>query len=495
MAVNRALVVRFDCYHQDGLDYLKRLEDDGIIDVKFRICTNDINDDKYFPNSENIIFAFHILEDNFDGDIDDFEMDMEFYNKFQKYLELFVYQQSRFSNEKFFFGNFQNLREVRSDINLFYRLIRYYYCKIMHHKIDVVLFDEVPHHSHTLLLYNVARELGVKTVMHSPSIFSNKSFCVNSIKQMDYLLENGCDFSKKIIDLPHDKSKSVDLFYYQGELKNFWINNDHFLNRISYLRKNRNKKAISALKYSLLYYLGFKGLSRKKMEVALDKFCFFARKFCNLSKAYKLYREMEVDIKSLDEKYIYFPLHFEPEASTVPLGGMKYFDQLKAIEDLQHKVKGTNVKIYVKEHPANHGGNRSYDFYKRLKNIPNTYFINQRFDSFSLINNSICVASITGNSIYESLCSRKPVISFGHYWCNSVSGVFRFNKIENIEDVFSFRFNDELFFDDLRLLSRKLCDITPTWSLKKEFWPEGFDLKKNMDEFSKVIKIAINGDE
>ena len=53
---------------------------------------------------------------------------------------------------------------------------------------------------------------------------------------------------------------------------------------------------------------------------------------------------------SLEDDFIYYGLHYEPERSTLPDGG-DFHDQLIAILKLRELVPN-EIKIYIKEHPS-----------------------------------------------------------------------------------------------------------------------------------------------
>src|SRR5690606_12929500 len=53
------------------------------------------------------------------------------------------------------------------------------------------------------------------------------------------------------------------------------------------------------------------------------------------------------------ERYVLFPIHFQPEASTL-VRGPYYLDQASLIEDIAKSLP-VGYRLYVKEHMANRG--------------------------------------------------------------------------------------------------------------------------------------------
>ena len=129
--------------------------------------------------------------------------------------------------------------------------------------------------------------------------------------------------------------------------------------------------------------------------------------------------------KKLPKNYIYLPLHFQAEATTIGLGN-EYLNQADMIEKIHNKLpKG--FKIILKEHPAQNIDNilRSDFFYKRINNLSNVLFTNVNDNTFDLIKGSKIVATITGTAGWEALKFKKPVITFGLAWYNYLNYVHK----------------------------------------------------------------------
>ena len=116
------------------------------------------------------------------------------------------------------------------------------------------------------------------------------------------------------------------------------------------------------------------------------------------------------------EKYVLFPLHYQPEASTLVLAPF-YTDQLALVEDMA-KCLPIDYKLYVKEHPVNLTS-RPLSYYKRIRKLWNVRLVNPLANSYQLIQNASAVATISGTMGWEALLFGKPVISFGKVGYNS----------------------------------------------------------------------------
>src|SRR3989339_34461 len=136
--------------------------------------------------------------------------------------------------------------------------------------------------------------------------------------------------------------------------------------------------------------------------------------------------------KPAEEDYAFYPLHFDPELATLLLSPF-YFDQIALIRQIARALP-LHFKLYVKEHPAM-VYRRSLSFYKELKKIPNVKFIDHTIKSSELIKKSRLITTITGTVGWEASLLRKPVITFGNVFYNSLSFVKRIHDIEKLPEL------------------------------------------------------------
>jgi hypothetical protein len=128
----------------------------------------------------------------------------------------------------------------------------------------------------------------------------------------------------------------------------------------------------------------------------------------------------------LTKKYVLYPLHFQPEASTC-VCAQKYEKQLFFI-DSWAKSLPADIVLYVKEHYAVLG-HREISFYKELKKYPNVVLINPWENTRELIKHSVAVTTLTGTVGWEAMLLRKPVFIGGNIFFDKAPGVI---KIEDI---------------------------------------------------------------
>jgi len=138
------------------------------------------------------------------------------------------------------------------------------------------------------------------------------------------------------------------------------------------------------------------------------------------------------DKPSAEDEYYIYPLHLQPEASTLILGD-DYVDQLNTIKAISKRLPADKV-LYVKEHPAAYG-RHSVTFYKGIQKIHNVKLIHYREDARKLILGSNGVVVISGTMGWEALLLGVPAIVLGSVFYESFDGV---RKIETLKQLTSY---------------------------------------------------------
>ena len=128
----------------------------------------------------------------------------------------------------------------------------------------------------------------------------------------------------------------------------------------------------------------------------------------------------------LNAKFVYYALHFQPEASTI-VCAPKYEKQLFFIDSLAKSLPADTV-LYVKEHYSGLG-TRPIQFYKELQQYPNVVLITPWADSRQLIEHSQCVATLTGTVGWEGFLLGKPVIMAGDIFYTNAPGIMHVDEI------------------------------------------------------------------
>jgi hypothetical protein len=122
------------------------------------------------------------------------------------------------------------------------------------------------------------------------------------------------------------------------------------------------------------------------------------------------------------EKYVLYPIHFQPEASTLVQAPL-YVDQVALLRDMAASLP-IDHRLYVKEHVSNRG-RRPLDFYNQIRAIPSVRLLGPDEDTWALIRGASVIAVITGTVGWEGVLFDKPVVTFGDVFFNHLPHVYR----------------------------------------------------------------------
>jgi hypothetical protein len=120
------------------------------------------------------------------------------------------------------------------------------------------------------------------------------------------------------------------------------------------------------------------------------------------------------------ERFVFFPLHFQPELTTLTLAPF-HLEQLSVVENIA-KALPLDHRLYVKEHPSSIG-RRPMGYYRRLRQIPNVRLIAPEVKSHALLASTSAVCTIAGTVGWEAVFYQKPVITFGEVNYNAFDEV------------------------------------------------------------------------
>jgi hypothetical protein len=156
------------------------------------------------------------------------------------------------------------------------------------------------------------------------------------------------------------------------------------------------------LRHGFRYALDRHGGRRKKIARALQRALV----------EYQAVYDMRVYLggKIPEEPFVYYPLHVDPEASTMVLTPY-HTDQLSVIEALS-KALPPGELLVVKEHLPM-VGRRPKGFYSRIASIHNVVLLGPLHNGIEVLKQSSAVAVITGTAGWEALCLGVPVLVIG----------------------------------------------------------------------------------
>jgi hypothetical protein len=402
-------------------------------------------------------------------------INIDFLNDFAGYELQAIKMMDRMDSDQHSFSFIERQRHFRN-------LIRKWFSIINIIKPDLVISAVVPHRVYDYVLFLVCKHKRIPFISFKNTAFTGRIISLTGIYDIEpitneeYLRIKGTYSNSDIINkLPVDIRKEYEIV----------VNKDYCDAEPSYMKRhvisNKNdaslvgitKKFILRIIDNQQKFLGSKGylvqgiptyLKRRNSSIENSNapiIWHVLRKIKNNSfkKNLKKYYEKNVENPNYEDKYIFLPLHYQPEMTSNPSGDI-FVDQMLCIDILTKGIP-TNYKIYVKEHKAQFYSHteghtsRNKDFYDDLLKYPNVKLVPLEEDVFKLITNSIAVATVTGTAGWEAIVRKKPVIIFGLSWYEAFDGVIKIRSQKDVEKILPFINN--YTYDENNLLSYLLA--------------------------------------
>ena len=274
-----------------------------------------------------------------------------------------------------------------------------------------------PHH----LFYEICKKKGIKITMLNHANW--KTLCYISQER------HKIDFVKKeeLEEEPKEEAKDILKLFEESRVSNF---HKKYHNVV---KKSKSSLITAALKFI------FSTSNNPRTH-----YTYFGR-----SKFRVLCKEIEDSIKknarkkfidenlchgfTENEKFIYLPLHQEPERSLL-LAAPKFSNQLETVKEIS-KILPENYKLYVKEHPTQGPARnwRDIKFYKEILKLKNVRLIHPDFDSKLLFRNCELVISVGGTSSFEATFFGKPSLIFADLGYAIIPSIIKLNSYSELQ--------------------------------------------------------------
>ena len=346
------------------------------------------------------------------------------------HLAHYTYQMNRYS--KGYGSRGHKMKYFHEYRDSFHLTARRFKRLLLREDVRSIILINMPHTGDDFLLYRVAEDMGLKVTMFMVAPFKNLFFSTSSIEGYGLLNQaTTCPLAPDIgLDAFDRQVKNTVKSYMHGVYRsNSWNLRDAFSALFSLLRR----------------YPGFlmdpKNLRANLVEVirlrrSLKKSRRTRREMLSKHRTVELLewlRSLTRDPEALPEKYVYFPLHYQPELTTVPQGGV-FGDQALAIEMLSAALPD-DVSIVVKENPMQGAFNRESTFANRLRQLDNVVLLHPSVSNDLLEQNCLAVGVVTGTAGWEAIRDERPCICFGHAWYLDCPGVHKFEPGLDLEHV------------------------------------------------------------
>ena len=321
------------------------------------------------------------------------------------------------SNERLFNRFNQFYKFSKDEINLIFEQE----CRLFESMLDEInpefLIMGVTTLSHNHLFYKICKSRGIKVLMIRRSFLAGRWIIANSVNTFP---ENGIkkdydfksfqeleEFLKKL-----DSRKNVDkhISEWQSTRKDFLKSVFYYLFS-SNSNVNTHFSYYGRTKFLVFYKTLIYELKKNKRKKFLDKQVLFKN--------------------NIDEKFVFFPLHVEPERS-INLAAPNFSNQIEIIEEISKSLPD-KCKLYVKEHPVMiQRGWRPINDYKKIMSLPNVRLIHPSFRTEDFIKKSSLVIQIGGTPALEAAFYNKPSIVFADVDYAGISSVYKISSLGEI---------------------------------------------------------------
>lgn len=387
-------------------------------------------------------------------------LDIDLLNKLSRYELQAIKMMDRLDYDTYSFNYMERERH-------YLNLLKSWMACLDIYKPDIVVSAVNPHRVYDYVLYLLCKEKNI------PFMCFQYSMCRERIYSTDNFYTIGDAFEKDYKRYLTEGNLKKERLPVEVRLQYEKVLEDYENAKPSYMKTHdiNNKKYTNIFFLAKLFLKKYKifgkdGVFVKGVSVTMMKIRGFSLEYSKLSvlgiirkdfarramsKAMHKYYNTLISDPVDNVKYILFPLHYQPEATTSPAGDM-FVNQRLCIETL---LKNTpdDYFIYVKEHPQQFMSHmlgqtsRIKEFYTDILASHRVKLMPLEMDSYSLMRNATAVATVTGTVGWEALMHRIPVILFGMIWYEKLSGVLRItdsssaSKIETF--INSYKFDEQ----------------------------------------------------
>lgn len=332
-------------------------------------------------------------------------------------------------------------KTVRERKHIFKTLLRFWLSYLKRSKPSAILFLYIPHLGYDNVIYGVAKYLKIPTLLLKDTIYHKVLLTEefgNAIQKVPatYLKNKSKAFIQQYIG-----KELLDVFYKNNDLINF----NKQLNVVTLQQQNRglfrslmdlqSLSSFVALLHNPFHRAEGSMLYLEKETSWLHYYWMLILYYWKSKKLFGYYHTLTTTPKH-NEQFLYFPLHYQPERTTMPEAGV-FEDQLLVL-DILSKSLPKGWKIYVKEHPSQLCRSdprkmnfRDKSFYTRIVAHRNVRLLSIDKSSEQLIQNSAATVTMTGSAGWEALLLGKPVILFSESaWYAACNSCYNVNSLK-----------------------------------------------------------------
>lgn len=390
-------------------------------------------------------------------------LDVDLLNELARYELQAMTMMNRMDYDRYSFNYMERERH-------YLNLIKSWTAVLDMYKVDLVISSVMPHRVYDYVLYLLCKKRGITFITMQYTLCPARIYATDNIysigdkfvadyqKYLDVIdlkkedlpsdlmnafvkVQKGYDEAKPYYMIKHDKKsrRYNNLFLYLKDYVIRYFKKGKVIRKGGILLSMRKRRGYS-LESSLFGIFGILRLEMKKKSYNKEM-----RRF---------YQSIATEPVEGD-KFVFFPLHYQPEATTSPTGDI-YVNQKLCVETI---LKNTpdDWLVYVKEHPQQFQNQmlghttRQKEMYTDLIKLKRVRLISLDLNTFSVMKNAKAVATVIGTVGWEAIMHHIPVIMFGLFWYENMPGVLRITDSASANKIMPFI--EEYQYDEHKILA------------------------------------------
>lgn len=310
---------------------------------------------------------------------------------------------------------------------------------------------------------------------------STPVFILEEMERLSHNLDPCCDAKNFVEQMKRDKKPAYLSFESTAKLIRM---------RLSYAVRLREilSVLIRQSRYNLYLYKHFRGWFKSDYFLP-SHLRTIKTYFTALWRRFDYFRNSELLCEpTLDEPYIYFPLHLIPESNT--LTSSTTLNEKECIYQLSKKLPvgwrilvkiNPNMLANIDTHPTN--------YYKKIAELPNVYVVHPFASSAELIEKSKGVACLAGTALLEAAIYNKPGIRWGNTEFSAINTIQKFSEDQTFESLLRLTKNNNVMCYIQACYNKKII-LNPILTMQP------FSIKiqkeKELEYFNQIDSIVSN---
>ena len=317
------------------------------------------------------------------------------------------------------FESWSGLLAFERRVNLYHKQLKFWYNYLKIEKINLCIFMTIPHFGYDYIVYSLCKLIGIPIlILHRIPVVSGMQPHIYIFSDIYNHIDNLSKKYEFYMMNPHLINLNQDLSKYLKLVGN---------NAKTFTGVSKEAKIISKIP-KIVKGIKSRFIALNRLRPYLTWYDYFSRSM-QVGRKFHKGPALEKTV-NFSLKYVYFPLHKQPEASTSPMGS--YFVYQDLVVDILLETLPDDMYLFIKPHVLR--GNR-FKFFERLRKHPKIRVLDPSVNSYDLMINSHAVVTVTGTVGWEAFLNKVPVLMFGNYFYQDAPNVYKVGSADEVRDA------------------------------------------------------------